>query len=101
MKKNTETLLEDMIYKQCQKDEDIKTSVFHIVSNEKNLNVCLGCPDKEVFDKPFYMASVGKLFTATLIGMLVEEGKLSYAQSIKDVLEHDVLEGVSFIKIKM
>lgn len=29
-------------------------------------------------EQPNYMTSVGKPFTATLIGILLEEGKLSY-----------------------
>ena len=44
--------------------------------------------------QPVFMASVGKLFTAILIGMLCEQGKLSFDFRICDLLEPDLLNGL-------
>ncbi|MHB8134961.1 MAG: serine hydrolase domain-containing protein [Anaerolineaceae bacterium] len=42
--------------------------------------------------QPVFMASVGKLFTAVLIGMLCDQNKLSFESRIIDLLDHDLLE---------
>jgi D-alanyl-D-alanine carboxypeptidase len=43
-------------------------------------------------DQPFHVASVGKLFTATLIGHLVDEGKLQLDDPINLFLEKPMLD---------
>ncbi len=45
-------------------------------------------------DTPFHIASVGKLFTATLIGMLADEGALSFDDSIARFLDPEDLDGL-------
>lgn len=44
--------------------------------------------------QPHYMASVGKLFTATLIGMLHDQGSLSFDDEIARHLDPSVLGGL-------
>jgi D-alanyl-D-alanine carboxypeptidase len=50
--------------------------------------------------QPVFMASVGKLFTAALIGLLVEQGKLSFDTRIVDLLDPDLVEGLHVFKGK-
>jgi D-alanyl-D-alanine carboxypeptidase len=45
-------------------------------------------------DQPNHLASVGKLFTATLIAMLCEQGKLEFTDRIVDYLDSDVMSGI-------
>lgn len=45
-------------------------------------------------DQPFHVASVGKLFTATLIGRLVDEGKIKFDDPIYLYLDNDLLENL-------
>jgi D-alanyl-D-alanine carboxypeptidase len=42
--------------------------------------------------QPVYLASVGKLFTATLIAMLYERGKLDFTDAIGKHLDADILD---------
>jgi Beta-lactamase class C and other penicillin binding proteins len=42
--------------------------------------------------QPVYITSVGKLFTAVLIGMLSEQGKLTFSSRLIDFLDIDLLE---------
>lgn len=45
-------------------------------------------------DQPFHVASVGKAFTATLIGVLIEAELLDMNDPISHYLKEDVLEGL-------
>jgi D-alanyl-D-alanine carboxypeptidase len=45
-------------------------------------------------DQPNYMASVGKIFTATVIALLVEKQKLSFDDRIVDYLDKDLLDSL-------
>ncbi len=94
MSEKIEEALKQMINKQCEKDSDVKAGAFHIVSSKKKIDVGIGYPTQDRLDKPFYMASVGKLFTSTLIGILVEQGKLAYNQHIESILDDEVLKGL-------
>jgi D-alanyl-D-alanine carboxypeptidase len=51
-------------------------------------------------DQPMHMASVGKLFTATLIGMLYEEGKIDYSDPIGEYLDADLMNRLHVYKGK-
>jgi len=48
-------------------------------------------------DDPFHTASVGKVFTAVLIGRKVEEGALDWDSSIDDYLDSKWLDGLFFL----
>lgn len=43
---------------------------------------------------PFHIASIGKTFTATLIGMLADQGQLSYSDPIANYLSPETLQGL-------
>ena len=48
--------------------------------------------------QPVFMASVGKLFTAVLVGMLVEEGRLDFDSRISEYLDADLMDGLHVYK---
>jgi len=43
-------------------------------------------------DQPFHVASVGKTFTALVLGQLVDEGKINFNAKVTDYLEPEVLD---------
>lgn len=43
---------------------------------------------------PYHLASIGKTFTSTLIGMLADQGKLSYTDPIANYLSQETLQGL-------
>ncbi len=49
-------------------------------------------------DQPFHTASIAKVFTATLIALLVQEGKLNYAEPINKYLSDELLDGLHIYK---
>lgn len=44
--------------------------------------------------QPYYIASVGKLFTSVLISILFEKGRLSFDDRIAELLDHGLLENL-------
>lgn len=49
-------------------------------------------------NQPYFIASVGKLFTAVLIGILTEEGKASFEDKISRYLDDDLLHKLHVYK---
>lgn len=49
-------------------------------------------------EQPVYMASVGKLFTAVLVAVLYEQGKLTFEDQLADYLDPDLMEGLHVYK---
>lgn len=45
-------------------------------------------------EQPFFSASIGKTFTATIIAMLVEEGEIRFDDSISLYLSEELLDGL-------
>ncbi len=50
--------------------------------------------------QPLYMASVGKLFTATLVAMLHEQSKISFDDPVSQYLDHDLMDGLHVYRKK-
>jgi D-alanyl-D-alanine carboxypeptidase len=60
-----------------------------------DLNIAESGNGSEVsVDQPNHLASVGKLFTATLIAMLCEQGKLAFTDRIGDYLDAELMKGL-------
>lgn len=50
--------------------------------------------------QPYYVASVGKLFTSVLVAILSEQGMLSYDDPAERFLDDDIIEGLHIYKRK-
>lgn len=49
-------------------------------------------------NQPFHVASIGKTFTATLVAMLQEEGKIKFSDPVSQYLDNKQLEGLFVFK---
>ena len=49
-------------------------------------------------NQPYFIASIGKLFTSVLIGILTEKGKISYEDTITQYLSNGLLENLHIFK---
>lgn len=78
--------------------KSIYSALVYIDAPQKNLQVkyATGKSNEESVqtDQPFHVASVGKLFTATLIGHLMNEGKIQLEDPINLYLDDDLLENL-------
>jgi len=98
------TIIETNFRKEVQGAKKVKNA-YLLVHNEKkglHLNIAEGKTDGEPAHtgQPVHMASVGKLFTATITGMLHEQGKLSFDDRISKYLDADLMNGLHVYKGK-
>ncbi|GGE63358.1 serine hydrolase domain-containing protein [Priestia taiwanensis] len=74
-------------------NRDIYNAYLLIHSDRHNIHWNIVYGDTPVHqDQPYHTASIGKIFTATVIAQLVEEGKLAYSDSIAEYLTKDILK---------
>jgi len=87
-----------------EKDKRVKNA-FLLVHSDK-LNISFNIAEGETDGMPAnnnqanYLASVGKLFTATVIGILYEKGELDYNDSISKYLDSELLSDLHIYKAK-
>ncbi|MEQ9221333.1 MAG: serine hydrolase domain-containing protein [Cyclobacteriaceae bacterium] len=88
--------IEEKIIKAFNKevgDESIHNAFLSVSSESNNIgiNEVYGMEETET---PFYTASLAKTFTATLIGILVDENKLEFDDKISGYLPGDLISGL-------
>ncbi|MFP4468399.1 MAG: serine hydrolase domain-containing protein, partial [Bacteroidales bacterium] len=100
--KDIRTNIENAFREQVQKDERVRNAYLLVHSDklEINLNVAEGktgdIPASP--EQPLHLASVGKLFTATLISILYDQGKLDFKDPIHKYLDKGIMEGLHVYK---
>ncbi len=85
--------IEDRFRKLVSKDRDVHIAHLLVHSGNKDIHLKLAHGDKGVYahpDQPQFTASVGKMFTSTIIAMLEEEGVLGYDDPVTDFLDEDI-----------
>ena len=90
--------IEAMFRKQVSKDKNVKNAYLLVHSDPKDIHINLaeGATGGVPADprQPNYMASVGKLFTSTIVGILHQQGTLSFDDRIAEHLDQDLLNGL-------
>ena len=102
--RNVEATIENAFREQIKKDPKVKNAylLVHSESAGIHINLAEGATGNMPAhpEQPNYMASVGKLLTSTLVGILFEEVKLSYNDSITAYLDKELRTSMS-IKVKI
>mgnify|MGYP006287351839 CR=1 FL=1 len=96
--------IESTFRQQVKKDKKVKNA-YLLVHSEKlgiELNIAEGSTGEIPAhpDQPNHLASVGKIFTATLIGMLHDKALLDYDDKIANYLDPDLMNGLHVYKGK-
>src|SRR6056297_451522 len=102
MRENKLKDIEEMFRKKVQNDSKVNNA--YLLIHSKKLNIHMNIAEGKTGDlnanpeQPNYMASVGKLFTSTIISLLFERGKLNYDDKISKYLDEELLEGLHIYK---
>ncbi len=106
MEKSTsvEKKIESVFRQQVQQDKRVKNA--YLLLHSEKLGTTLNIAEGKTGEIPAnpaqanHMASVGKLFTSTLIGMLYDKGMLNYDDKITQYLDADLMQGLHVYKGK-
>jgi len=101
-KEEAKALIENLFRKKVQKDCKIHNA-YLLVHSEKlgiHMNMAEGSTGSMPANpqQPYFIASIGKLFTSVLIGILVEKGKISYQDTITQYFNDDLLSNLHVYK---
>ena len=85
-----------------KKDKKVRNA-YLLVHSEKlgvDINIAEGATGNMPANnqQPNYLASVGKVFTATIIGMLYDNGTLDYEEKIINYLDDEIMNGLHIYK---
>lgn len=100
VKENIETSFRRLV----NKDKRIRNAYLLVNSAKADLDIMIAEGNtggiKANINQANHLASVGKIFTATVIGMLGEKGLVSYNDSISKYLDADLMKGLHIYKNK-
>jgi D-alanyl-D-alanine carboxypeptidase len=96
--------IETIFRKQFHSDKKLKNVYLLVHSEESGIDIDIAEGETDGIPanpkQANHMASVGKLFTATIIGMLHDKGRLSFEDKISKYLDKDLLSGLHFYRGK-
>ncbi len=99
---NIQENIEKAFRKQAQNDKRVRNAYLLVHSDSLGVDMNVaegstgGIPANP--EQPLHLASVGKLFTATLIGILHDQRKLDFKDPIHKYLNKDIMEGLHVYK---
>ncbi|MDG5767464.1 serine hydrolase [Balneolales bacterium ANBcel1] len=96
--------IEERFRKQVKADKKVKNAYLLVHSDRHgiHMNLAEGHTDgvEAHPDQPHYMASAGKLFTATVVAILHEQGVLSFDDPIARHLNNELMDGLHIYRGK-
>ncbi|RPF53915.1 serine hydrolase domain-containing protein [Aquisalibacillus elongatus] len=102
MSTNLKDLIESSFHKRVNRDSKLRNAhlLIHSAKNNLHLNLASGSAEYVHPEQPIFVASVGKLFTAVIIGQLVERGDLAFEDPITQYLDFNLIKGLQVHKGK-
>ncbi len=98
--------ISNLIINEVEKNDTVTQALVLVESGEKNFKTSFSFDQDNSHqidvNQPFHVASIGKAFTATLIGMLIDDNLLSFDDPIVNYVNADLIgdlfvyEGVDF-----
>jgi D-alanyl-D-alanine carboxypeptidase len=98
MKLELNNKIRDIFIASVEKDVKVKNA-FLLVSNEDlDVFVDLSHGSNSYVGQPYYLASIGKVFTSVIIGQMVEKNQISYEDKVIDILGSEIVDGLHTYK---
>lgn len=96
--------IESAFRRQVQNDKKVKNAYLLVHSEKSGIHLNIAAGKTGSFDahpqQPNHLASVGKLFTATIIGILQDNGRLSFDDRISKYLDDELMNKLHVLKGK-
>ena len=96
--------IEKLFRQQVQSDKKVKNAYLLVHSDKLNIHLNIAEGETENIkanpEQPNHLASVGKLFTATIVSILFEKQKLDFNDRISKYLDPELMNGLHFYKGK-
>jgi D-alanyl-D-alanine carboxypeptidase len=93
--------LESRLQSAVEDNRDLHSGYLLVHSDSRDLhwNMATGQTGdiKAVPEQPYYAASIGKSFTSTIVGILSDDGQLSFDDPIAEHLSNSILDGLHTI----
>lgn len=94
--------IEKAFRKQARKDERVRSAYLLVHSDDLGIDLRVAEGKTGGLEantaQPLYLASVGKLFTATVVSMLYDRGELSFRDRISEYLDAELIDGLHVYK---
>ncbi len=98
MKKTVTQKIEERMTKTFEKDSKLNSASLRIYSDSKGIDLHRTYGEASSRTRPLYMASVGKLFTSTLIGILRDQNKLNFTDNIQKYVDEEMMNQLHVVK---
>jgi D-alanyl-D-alanine carboxypeptidase len=99
---NVESTIESRFRKKVQSSGKVKSAYLLVHSDKLNIHLNLAEGKTGNVDanpnQPIHLASVGKLFTATITGILVDKGELAFDDRISKYLDRELMDQLHVYK---
>lgn len=97
-----EVKIEYQFKKKVRNDLNVKNAFLLVHSDKREIHINLAEGNtgdiQSAPQQPNYMASVGKLFTSTIVSLLHEQGVLSFDDKISQYLDHELMNKLHIFK---
>ncbi len=101
-KTDVESKIENLFRKQVQEDKKVKNAYLLVHSDKLGVHMNIAEGKTGDFEahpaQPNHLASVGKLFTATVMGILQERSELCFGDKISKYLDREIMQGLHVYK---
>jgi D-alanyl-D-alanine carboxypeptidase len=81
------------LFREATANKSVYNAFFAMHSDSQKIDLNLSY-NRSSEHEPYYLASIAKTFTATVVGILVDQGQLSFRDPIKDYLPEDLVQGL-------
>ncbi|MFO7636611.1 MAG: serine hydrolase domain-containing protein [Clostridia bacterium] len=96
--------IRDHFIRTVSRDKGIRNAYYYVCSRKQDIDLKMAWGKTGDFpadsDQPYFIASIGKLFTAVLAGILTEKAGLSFDDPVSSHLEESILKGLHVFKGK-
>lgn len=98
MEKAITTIIQNQLFESVEKDPNIKNAFLLVDSDALNIHVNVSYGSNSFIDQPYFIASIGKVFTSVIIGQMVEKNLLGYEDKVIDILDSSIVDGLHTYK---